>query len=461
MFNEVNINYISSDNLKTCYITEATLQQIKLSRNLDYITLSVASITIKLNIKIIDETFANDPSISFSNDLEQVIHIPDGTLLQINKINERHIELGPLIGIFVNQIKVQELISGTNISEYVQFDRACKKLSGFCYFFSRDNIDWENNLVLGIFRTNDSWGTSILPLAKVIYNRNVEGNCVYESLELKSRLPMDFIMLNNTPKLSKWDTMQLLKSNPELASAVPETVLYTSYLDVEKFLGKYASAYLKPNLLSKGRGVFKISNLSANNFKVSYRTKDLNHVVVIDDLKKLDILLNKYSTDGGGYIIQREIKKAFFRESPFDFRLLYQKDYKGNWKPGGIASRIAANGSIITSPRSGGSVEDFSLVLKEVFYEDSATKGGLYEKVINIGREICLSIEAEFGTCVELGIDMTIDVRHKIWIIEVNGKPLRVSLERLNKPEVILRCNSQPIEYCVYLSGFKSKSICC
>lgn len=461
MFNEVNINYISSDNLKTCYITEATLQQIKLSRNLDYITLSVASITIKLNIKIIDETFVNHPSISFSNDLEQVIHIPDGTLLQINKINERHIELGPLIGIFVNQIKVQELISGTNISEYIQFDRACKKLSGFCYFFSRDNIDWENNLVLGIFRTNDSWSTSILPLAKVIYNRNVEGNCVYESLELKSRLPMNFIMLNNTPKLSKWDTLQLLKSNPQLASAVPETVLYTSYLDVEKFLGKYASAYLKPNLLSKGRGVFKISNLSANNFKVSYRTKDLNHVVVIDDLKKLDILLNKYSTDGGGYIIQREIKKAFFRESPFDFRLLYQKDYKGNWKPGGIASRIAANGSIITSPRSGGSVEDFSLVLKEVFYEDSATKGGLYEKVINIGREICLSIEAEFGTCVELGIDMTIDVRHKIWIIEVNGKPLRVSLERLNKPEVILRCNSQPIEYCVYLSGFKSKSICC
>jgi hypothetical protein len=51
---------------------------------------------------------------------------------------------------------------------------------------------------------------------------------------------------------------------------------------------------------------------------------------------------------------------------------------------------------------------------------------------------------------------MTIDADRKIWIIEANGKPLKVSLKRLDKPEIVARCNKRPIEYAVKLSGFAS-----
>jgi hypothetical protein len=141
---------------------------------------------------------------------------------------------------------------------------------------------------------------------------------------------------------------------------------------------------------------------------------------------------------------------------PFDFRLLYQKDWQGIWQPSGIAVRMGAPGSIITSPRSGGAVIHFSALLKDVFQEEITDKNGLYEQVVTIGREVANTIDIEFGDCVELGLDMTIDINKKVWIIEVNGKPLKVSLKWLNDRALMTRCYSRPIEYAVFLTGFKS-----
>jgi hypothetical protein len=52
---------------------------------------------------------------------------------------------------------------------------------------------------------------------------------------------------------------------------------------------------------------------------------------------------------------------------------------------------------------------------------------------------------------------MAIDNNKKLWLIEVNGKPLKVSLKRLGKPEVMAICNRRPIEYAVKLAGFVSE----
>lgn len=120
---------------------------------------------------------------------------------------------------------------------------------------------------------------------------------------------------------------------------------------------------------------------------------------------------------------------------------------------------MGAQDSIITSPRSGGAVADLPTVLKEEFEEDDYTKDGLYEKVIEVGREVAKTIEAEFGDCVELGLDMTIDIDGRVWIIEVNGKPLKVSLKWLNDPNLMTRCYCRPVEYAVFLTGFTSASI--
>lgn len=456
MVNKVKITYVKSDYNSICYLNREQLQDYDLDYKIDALALTFGSLTIKLKTVIVTDNSLDPNRLYLSLDLKDRLYIPENTVLQIKKVDSAELELGPFIGVFINQEKVDHLSSGKGITAYTHFSNACKSLYGLCCFFSIQNIDWDNNLVKGLYKKNSDWIMTTFPLPKVIYDRNVEKNCRIESIALRKNLAGTCDIVNAMPKLKKLETIKALRKNPNLKSVIPETAPYKSISQLETMLRDYPSLYLKPDSMSKGKGIFRLSKTLDNEYIIEHRNKEENESLILDELTDLDKILSEFSSKGGGYLVQAEINKASFRGNPFDFRLLYQKDWQGLWQPSGIATRIGAAGSIITSPRSGGVVEDFSKVLKEVFDEDFSTPKGLYEDIVTKGREICLAIENEFGTCVELGLDMCIDVDRKVWIIEVNGKPLKVSLKRLNDPDLILRCNKRPIEYAVYLTGFQS-----
>lgn len=453
---KIKITYIDSQDREICYLSRNQIEYFKLDNTTRYIVLSIGADNIRLKKIITNNNQMGYDRLYLSKDMENALHLPQGTVMQIRKIGNEHIEIGPYIGVFINQEKIELLNSGKGVTAYTHFSTACKSLYGLCCFFSIESIDWERKLVNGLVRENGKWNTRMLPIPKIIYDRNVENNCRTESIELRKRLGNEHRILNPMPKLAKWETIIALTKNEKLLDIIPRTIPFKTHDDIENSLRLFSSVYLKPDALSKGKGIFKISKDSNNLYKTEYRSPEENHIVNFKKLSDLNDLMKQYMDKGGGYIIQQEIKKALFRGNPFDFRFLFQKDYKGTWQPSGVAGRIAAPNSIITSPRSGGRVEDFSVILKESFNEDISTRGGLYDGVVYYGREICRAIEEEFGTCLELGLDMTIDVNKRIWVIEVNGKPLKVSLKRLNNPEMISLCNRRPIEYAVYLSGFKS-----
>jgi glutathione synthase/RimK-type ligase-like ATP-grasp enzyme len=453
---KVKITYVDYPDVSTCYLTNEQLRYFDLSNSKEYIYLTIGSVTIHLKKVILSSNEIDSGRLHLSRDIETPLHIMQGTVLQMKKVGDEHLELGPFIGVFINQEKINLLERGKSIVDYEQYNIACKYLYGLCCFFSIENIDWNRRLIKGLVKKNSKWIYKTLPIPKVIYDRNVENNCRVESIELRKRLADKHVIINSIPKLAKWETINTLSKNPALISMMPKTTLYKSWEDIESSLIKYSSIYLKPDALSKGKGIFKISKKNEGQYRVEYRSTEENHVVSLRNLNDLNRLMEKYMDKGCGYIIQQEINKALFRDNPFDFRFLFQKDYTGDWQPSGAAGRIAAPNSIITSPRSGGKVNELSTILKESFNEDIYTEGGQYEKIVYYGIEICKEIEKEFGNCVELGLDMTIDINGKIWIIEVNGKPLKVSLKRLNNPEVVARCNRRPLEYAVYLSGFKA-----
>jgi hypothetical protein len=452
----IKITYVDFKNRGACYLTKGQLEKFGISNSSEYINLVFGSSKLSLKKVIVNNSEMSSDRLYLSSDVEKELFIPQGIILQIKPIKDGYLEIGPYIGVFINQEKIELLSTGKGVTAYTQFHQACKSLYGLCCFFSIDNINWERKLVKTLIKKNSTWISKTLPLPKIIYDRNVENNCRIESIELRRRLAKEHIILNTMPKLAKWETIKALRKNSNLVEIIPKTIPYKSVEDIENSLDHYPSIYLKPDALSKGKGIFRISLTSNNAYKVEYRGPEDNHVVTIKDLEDLDSLMEQYTVKGGGYIVQQEIEKAFFEGNAFDFRFLFQKDYRGIWQPSGVAGRIAAPDSIITSPRSGGRVEDFSVVLRKSFNEDISAKDGLYDEIVYYGREICKAIEKEFGTCVELGLDMAIDIYKKIWVIEVNGKPLKVSLKRLNNPDVVARCNRRPIEYAVYLSGFKS-----
>lgn len=454
MIDKVKVLYLSTEENQKIYLTQNQMIYFGIS-NKDSLTLKFASMEFNLGVSMLSEFSQDSNKLYLSEDLENKLHIPNGTVLQIRKVCINQLELGPLIGIFVNKESLCDLTSGKFNLDYTLFAMTSQEMYGMCCFFSLDNVDFKNNVLTGLIRRNHNWICTTLPIPKIIYDQNHKLHCRANGIELRNRLGKDYVVLNTMTKLSKWETICALSKNPSLVDHIPKTIKYSSE-NLKKSLEKSSTLYLKPNSLSKGKGIFCITKKDSETFIVKYRTKEQNHVVTLKNLQNLDTLLSNYIDTGQGYIIQKEIKKALFRNSPFDIRLLFQKDYSGFWQPSGLVARLGAYESIITSPRSGGSVMDLKIVLNEVFNEDISDENGLYNNILSLGKEICNSIDIEFGNCVELGLDIAIDIYRNIWIIEVNGKPLKVSLKRLGNSKLILDFNRRPIEYAVFLTGFQS-----
>jgi hypothetical protein len=451
----IKIIYKKSD-YNSCYLSDTQNELYCNDTNDKNLSIKFGSLNINLKkfVKVTNKTASNN--LYLSEDLKPLIHIPENTSLQIRVIQKNHIEIGPLVGVFVNSKKIAALSEGKTDSVYEQITLTINKLRGICCFFSPGDIDWNKSLIKGFIKDGSRWTAHILPLPTVIYDRCFGSFGRTYGVEFRKRLGNDYHVVNSMAKLAKWETICALRKNPKLLKLIPKTSICNSYKDIDHALMTSSSVYLKPNTLYKGKGIFRVSKESNGSFKIENRTESKNETNFLSNLEGIDKIISHYSVLGGGYLIQEEIKKACYKEYPFDFRLLYQKDFLGSWQPSGIAVRMGAPGSVITSPRSGGAVIEFSEVLRDTFQEDVTTKDGLYEDVLDLGREIVTTIEKEFGDCVELGLDMAIDINRKIWIIEVNGKPLKVSLKWLNDPVLIARCYSRPIEYAVFLTGFQS-----
>lgn len=451
----IKIIYRENSN-SSCYLTNEQNELYCNGRKDKNISIKFGSLNTHLK-KIVEARKEVDSNVLYlSEDLKSQIYIPDNSLLQIRKMQESHIDIGPLVGVFINSKKIAALSEGKTDSVYDQISLAMNKLKGICCFFSAGDIDWGKRLVKGLVKNGSKWVAHILPLPTVIYDRYFGSYGRNHGTAFRKKLGNDYQVINSIPKLAKWETICALKKNPDLLALIPKTIVYTSYKDIEHALLTANSVYLKPDALYKGKGIYRVSKELNGSYKIEHRSEDKNEIKLLPKLDNIANMINHYAVLGGGYLIQEEIKKAYYKGYPFDFRLLYQKNWQGSWQPSGISVRIGAPGSIITSPRSGGAVVEFSKVLQDTFQEEITTKNGLYENVIAVGRDVVTTIEKEFGDCVELGLDMTIDTNRKIWIIEVNGKPLKVSLKWLNDPALMARCYSRPIEYAVFLTGFKS-----
>lgn len=443
----------------TCYITQNQAEQFKLIQY-SSIQINFGVVKVSANLKVIpEETSAEVGKLYLSKDILRTLHLPQNGKFGLI-INNNRLSFGPLIGVFVSGLESKKLGQGiSKNAKYYTYTRVCKRLRGICYFFGINDIDWEHRLVRGwILNDNPKkgkrWVLKTLPFPMVIYDRCFGTNAQRDGYLLRARLKNvpGSVVFNAMPKLRKWPTYQLFIKNPKLAPHVPKTSTYLTGEDLTKALMRLDRVYLKPNSLSKGHGVFRV----AGNFKglvVEHRGPRGNEVNQLRTPEQLNKLLAPFIKRGRGYLFQQEIPLAKYKGNPFDMRVLCQKDITGKWTIAGIAVRIAASGSIITSPRSGGSVTSWPNALQTVFNQQEDTPNGVAARVTKVALEVCHTIEKHYGLCGELGLDIGVDHSGNVWIIEVNGKPLKVSLERLNSPELTENIYANPIKFACALAN--------
>ena len=191
------------------------------------------------------------------------------------------------------------------------------------------------------------------------------------------------IPIFNPTFFNKWQLYKLLAKSPQLKSFVPESIQLGTPITLQKMILRHPAIYLKPIDGKAGIGMMRITHLSRG-FELVYQSADAKQKYTFlnfSDLWKKVSQLKKQTA----YVIQKAIPLARYQGSPFDLRMLLQKDGYGEWDVTGIGIRIAGKTAISTHVPQGGRIELADKVFNEVFIDSK-------EEILRYVKEVGLKV---------------------------------------------------------------------
>ncbi|AKL95358.1 endospore coat-associated protein YheD [Clostridium aceticum] len=415
--------------------TSSEENYLELSSDSSYIDMSsgkyilkAGMITTSADIRI-NHTDHKNNIFFLSEKLLEDLCIPSGSRLNL-KFNSSTLVLGPIIGIFIKQEKIEYLKNGGWDSVYYFFQNIGIKYSSIVYFFTLSDIDWDQLKVYGYqWDINNVWTKSSYPLPKTIYDRCFGEQGRKNAYTLRKTIAdkgLSIKLFNEVIKVCKRDTYEHLVNYPQINKHLPIFAPY-SVKNLIQFINDFKSVYIKPDKLYKGKGVMKVTRKKGN-FLIAFREEDANNKIFCKDCHSMVQQLTSLLFENQKYVLQAPIQLATFLGNRFDIRVMLQKKEPLTWEVTGINARIASEGSVITGPRSGGKVLKIKDVLAMSF---PGREHEIIEQIELLSIKIGYKMEEKYGFLGELGIDLGIDVNGKVWLIEVNGRPLKVSFAAL------------------------------
>ncbi len=404
-----------------CLLARDIFRQLKLSHRTRY-TLHVGRLKMPAIIR---------PDNSSSTDMLLTRPIFNGLLLYSDaRINiwkkNRDIYLGPVVGVFVNNRYLEDIEKGCPPVSAQKHMQANEKACCLTYYFSIERINWVDNWIKGYtyIHSLNKWKYYRFALADVIYDRGVNFLDNEKLLVRHIRRQLDYHpkirVINSRNYLGKWQLYNALAKYGEIKKYLPETILYSDFAALEDMLLRYDFVFVKASLGSRGREVLSIRRLREGYEVVSHQNR--YRPILLRSKEGLKDHIEGMMGDRL-YIVQQGIGLLKVNDRNMDMRVLIEKDGQGKWQAIYNQVRMARPGSTITNYSAGGDIANYSDVyplLMEGCDNDQLPDD---KKIRETTIKIAEYIEKEFGPFGELGMDMALDDKGRLWFIEANTKP--------------------------------------
>lgn len=230
-----------------------------------------------------------------------------------------------------------------------------------------------------------------------------------------NRLQQQNIQFINLPLIeqgNKLNNYRYLSSVPSLRKHIPDTSRL-SQQTLEHYLRTYGKVIIKPIYGSKGRGMTVITkgNGSFDIYQTSKKhARQKKSVQFFLPQGDLPFFFKNNFKRPSTYLVQQWIPFMTFNDRPFDMRAAVQKNGKRQWQLTSCVARVAKQKGRITNLQQGGDMVSLSkLRLKNKRKE-----------IVRKSLEIAQAIEKKFPWAADMGVDLAIDLRGKIWFIEAN-----------------------------------------
>ncbi|CAM5795525.1 MULTISPECIES: YheC/YheD family endospore coat-associated protein [Brevibacillus] len=316
------------------------------------------------------------------------------------------------------------------------------------FVFSPRQVDFSTRTVTGFEYRDGSWRSGTFPLPAYIYDRCFVGPSYRHYKPFVEKLQNDPSITFLGHGLSgKWQVHQMLIKSPLLAKWLPPTSLF-SFPKLQQTLKRHGSAIIKPIAGTHGIGVVRIDQTGDSYHLTGRNLENQPFSKTIRTQNGLNTYLAGF-IGGRTFLVQPYLSLHTPDGTPFDVRVLVQKNGNGEWETTGKAVRLGNKQSITSNLHGGGKAAPLPIFLAKHFSEKTRSK--IEMQLDQLVAELPPFLELEHGRLVELGIDVGIDTSGNIWIIEVNSRPGRTVFRMIDDPKARLHSITQPVRYARYL----------
>ncbi|WP_138752476.1 YheC/YheD family protein [Paenibacillus sinopodophylli] len=344
-------------------------------------------------------------------------------------------------------------------SIYQKMTAAGRKLGLSVFVFTPKDVNYTLNRIHALFyhTETNSWSRKWTAFPHMIYDRcRIQRTYRFDQL-LKFRSRYGHLTFLNRPLRNKWTIHRILSKEPVYRTYLPATKYIEDISDVSDMIRKYPLVYLKPINGTGGRGILRIQKGKDGQLHIQGRDQarrivSPQHITA----SKLSSYLIPWHLKSNRYIAQQGIQIKLASGRVHDYRMLVQKNGEGVWEVTGCAGRIGAAGSITSNLHGGGHAATMSALLKD-WLRDETRVSQVKEEAEQLGVSIAAYLERNYGRLCELALDLAIDRKGGIWLLEVNPKPAREVFAQAGEKEVYRKAIIRPLEYALWLYNQKKR----
>jgi len=392
-------------------------------------------------------SFENPLIIYMSKDLKSSLLIPNSQIYQ-SKFYKNNFSLGPVIGFMISEKQVGR---SRHMKKYLDRFGIYNKIGGLIFAFSPEGIVWDENIVFGKYYNikKKKWKRGVFPIPEVIYSRNF-----HQSQDFINNLTkITNGKLFNSYRFSKYELFKMVSQDLMLAKNLPATEEIKSFKQFKDFADIHQKIILKPNNLSRGRGICILEKKYGHYFINDYRKKK-SFGIILNGEDELFNFYKKNTEFHENYLIQKYLNLAKVNDSVFDIRVVVQKEKKDEWKITGIECRVAKIKTLITNISRGGYALELDKALESAF-QNKEIVASLTEKIHDYCLNLCSFLDNRGEHYAEFGLDIGVDIDQNIWVIEANVFPSFKGFKQIDY-DTYLNIRYTPLLYCLSLTEFAS-----
>ncbi|WP_219835997.1 YheC/YheD family protein [Paenibacillus sp. R14(2021)] len=363
----------------------------------------------------------------------------------------------PVLGILTLYLNDNGLLEEKPI--YASMTAAGKNLGLEVFVFTPADVNYSLNRIHAHMYdlASKTWSRKWRSFPHMIYDRcRIQRSHRFVQLSHFRKKYGHLTFLNRVLR-NKWTVYNTMRKEEKFRAHLPLTRMYEGQGDLTALIRKFPLVYLKPINGTGGRGILRIEKEQSGTYLIQGRDQSRRIVkpqrVAIAGIHGR---LAKWNLKGNRYLVQQGIQLKLPNGRVHDYRMLVQKNGSGEWEVTGCAGRIGANGSITSNLHGGGQAIKMKALMEEWIRNEDATQS-VKQKAEELGVEIAAFLERSYGRLCELALDLAIDRKGNIWLLEVNPKPSREVFIQAGERETYRRAIVKPLEYAVWLYEQKSK----